>query len=85
MSISHEPGRGYTQDSASGWVFLDRLRKDGITIRWRRGEPIAYALEGKRVGDHAAAGILDKIAVGPAGWTDLTEIQLLGQRWLRQQ
>jgi len=47
--------------------------------------PVSYVLEGKRVGDHAATGILDKIAVGPAGRTDPTEIQLLGQRWLRQQ
>lgn len=68
-----------------GWVFLDRHRQEGITIRWRRGEPVAYVLEGKWVGDHTATGILDKIVVGPAGWTDLTEIQLLGQRWLRRQ
>lgn len=68
-----------------------RARCDGtVTMvvevyRWRRGEPVAYVLEGKRTGDHAATGILGKIAVGPAGWTDLTQIQLLGQRWLRQQ
>lgn len=78
-------GESIPKTAPVGWVFLDRLRKDGITIRWRRGEPVAYVLEGKQVGDHAAAGILDKIAVGPAGWTDLTEIQMLGQRWLRQQ
>ncbi len=66
-----------------GWLFLDRHREDGITIRWRRGDPVAYVLDGKRVGDHGMTGVLDTIPVASAGWTDLSEIQLLGQRWLR--
>jgi len=68
-----------------GWVFLDRHRTEGLTIRWRRGESVAYVLDGKRIGDHGAAGVLDTIPVNPAGWADLSEIRLLGQRWLRQQ
>lgn len=69
-----------------GWVFLDRHRADGFTIRWRRGDPVAYVLDGRRIGDHATvAGVLATIPVAPAGWTDLIEIRLLGQRWLRQQ
>ena len=68
-----------------GWVFLDRHRQEGITVRWRRGEQTAHILEGKRVGDHAMTGLLDKIAVATSGWTDLAEVRLTGQRWLRQQ
>lgn len=34
--------------------------------------------------DTTAAGALDTIPVTPTGWTDLAEIRLLGQRWLRQ-
>ncbi len=67
-----------------GWVFLDLHHQDRFTIRWRRGEPVAYVLDGKRVGDHAMTGVLGKIAVAPAGWTDLVEIQNLGRRWLGQ-
>ena len=67
------------------WVFLDRHRHEGVTIRWRRGEPVAYVLHGQRIGDDTtAAGVLDTIPVAPTGWTDLAEIRMLGQRWLRQ-
>ena len=27
----------------------------------------------------------DTVAVSPSGWTDLSEVSLTGQRWLRQQ
>lgn len=69
-----------------GWVFLDYPRPAGCTIRWQRGASVAYVLDGRRIGDHATgAGVLATIPATPAGWTDLTEIRLLGQRWLRQQ
>ncbi len=41
-----------------GWAFLDRQREDGITIRWRRGERLAYVLGGQRVGDHGMNEVL---------------------------
>jgi len=67
------------------WVFLERYHPDGVTVRWRRGEAVAYILDGKRLGDHRVGGILAKIPVAPAGWTDSADIRMLGQRWLRQQ
>jgi hypothetical protein len=67
-----------------GWVFLDRHRHDGYIIRWRRGDPVAYVLVGKKLGDHGMADVLDTIPVLPDGWTDLAEVRLLGQRWVRQ-
>lgn len=67
----------------TGWVFLDRHRHDGYTIRWRRGDRVASVLSGQRVGDHGMADVLGTIPVLPAGWTDLAEIRLLGQRWMR--
>lgn len=66
-----------------GWVFFDRYRDEGFTIRWRRGDRLAYVLSGKRVGDHGLADVLGTIAVLPAGWTDLAEIRSLGRRWVR--
>ena len=77
-------GGAMPQTAPVGWVFLDRKRQDGITIRWRRGDPVAYVLDGKRIGDHALIGVLDTIPVAPTGWTDLTDLRLAGQRWLRQ-
>jgi len=68
-----------------GWVFLYRAHEECVTIRWRRGEPFAYVLAGNRLGDHTSTGTVGKIPVASAGWTDLAEIKLVGQRWLRQQ
>lgn len=67
----------------TGWVFLDRHREDGFTIRWRRGDPVAYVLSGQRVGDHGMADVLGTIPVPSTGWTDVAEIRALGQRWVR--
>lgn len=63
-----------------GWVFLDRHRHDGYTIRWQRGDSVAYVLAGKQLFSHQTADALDTIPVSPSGWTDLAEIKLAGQR-----
>jgi hypothetical protein len=74
-------GGGAAQKTAPvGWVHVG----DGYTVRWRRGDPVAYVLDGERTGDHGMAGVLDTISVSPAGWTDLAEIRQVGQRWRRQ-
>ncbi len=67
-----------------GWVFLDRHRQDGITIRWRRGERHAYVLEGDRLGDHGMNDAVDTIPVSSVGWTDHAEIRALGRRWVQE-
>jgi hypothetical protein len=81
--MSRRPGGATPRASPVGWVFLDRHGKDGITVRWRRGDRVAYVLDGRRVGDHGMADILGTIPVAPTGWTDLAEIRSLGQRWAR--
>jgi hypothetical protein len=68
-----------------GWAFLDRHREEGITIRWQRGDKLAYVLEGQRIGDQATvAGVLDTIPVATTGWADLAEVRLVGVRWVRK-
>lgn len=77
---------GFTPSTApTGWVFLDRYRTDGVTIRWKRGDRVAYVLEGRRIGDYTMTGILATIPVLPAGWTDLAEVRSVGRRWAREQ
>jgi len=68
-----------------GWAFLDHHRHDGYTIRWRRGDKVAYVLAGQQLGNHSMADVLDTIPVPQKGWTDLAEIRALGKRWLRRQ
>ncbi|MGH3686528.1 MAG: hypothetical protein ACRDRU_24540 [Pseudonocardiaceae bacterium] len=81
--MSSSPGGATPRPSPVGWVFLDRHRQDGLTIRWRQGDRVAHVLDGQRIGDHGMADIVGTIPVLPAGWTDLAEIRLLGQRWAR--
>jgi hypothetical protein len=66
------------------WVFLNRHHHHGYTIRWRRGDAVAYVLSGQQVGSHGMADLLETIPVSPSGWTDLAEIRLAGQQWLRR-
>lgn len=77
-------GGAAPQSPLVGWVFIDRHRYDGYTVRWKRGDPVAYVLSGKQIGNHTMSNILATIRVLPAGWTDLAEIRSLGQRWAHQ-
>lgn len=73
---------GYAPSTApTAWVFLDRHRASGFTIRWKRGDRVAHVLNGHRVGDHSAVEVLGTISVVPHGWTDLAEVRTLGRRW----
>ncbi|MGH3933117.1 MAG: hypothetical protein ACRDTF_24440 [Pseudonocardiaceae bacterium] len=73
--------RAVPKAAAVGWAFLDA----GYTIRWRRGDPVAYVLAGRQFDNHGTVDVLDTIPVATSGWTDLAEIRLAGQRWLSQQ
>lgn len=75
---------GFTPSTTpTGWVFLDRRRAGGFTIRWKRDDPVAYVLSGQRVGNHGMNEVLDALPVLPVGWTDLAEVRQLGERWMR--
>jgi hypothetical protein len=63
-----------------GWVRLEGR----YTIRWRRGDTVAYVLGAQQIGDHGMAGVVDTIPVSPTGWTDLAEVRHVGQRWRGQ-
>lgn len=76
--------RGFTPSTApTAWAFFPgRGLSTGFTIRWKRGDPVAYVLHG-RCEDHGINDVLDTIPVLPAGWTDLAEVRQLGQKWIR--
>ncbi len=67
-----------------GWVHLRGGAQvpEGYTIRWRRGEPVAYVLAGKQLSSHALTGVVATIQVPPHGWIDWAHIRAHGQRWL---
>lgn len=64
----------------TGWVYL----RAGCTIRWQRGDREAYLLTGNTVGSWTMEGLLATIPVTRGGWTDLTEVRSIGERWTRR-
>jgi hypothetical protein len=83
MAVHMSGGGAAPTTALVGWVFLDRYRHDGYTVRWRRGDPVAHVLAGHQIGNLGMVDVLDAVPVSPSGWTDLAEIRTLGQRWLR--
>ena len=63
----------------TGWVYL----KSDCTIRWQRGDREAYVLKGNKVGGWSMEGLFGRIPVSPAGWADLAEVRLVGEKWVR--
>jgi hypothetical protein len=53
---------GFTPSGApTGWVFLDRHRAGGFTIRWQRGDRAEYVQSGQRLGDHGMTEVLGAV------------------------
>ena len=67
----------------TGWVFVGCPRDGGVTVRWRRGDRVAYLLQGNQVGSWTSGGLLGTIPVPLTGWTDLAEIRVTGEKWVR--
>ena len=55
--------------------------KGRFTVRWRRGEEVAYVLTGRRMDDRGMTEVIDTIAVRTDGWTDAVEVRALADRW----
>lgn len=68
----------------TGWAYL---RSGNCTIRWQRGDDVAYVFPGQQMDTYPdealKAAVLATIPVSRQGWTDLAEIRRVGRRWLR--
>lgn len=74
-------GSSVSRPGPVGWVYLE----DGFTIRWRRGDTVAYVFSGEQPwADPATTPVVATIPVAKKGWTDHTQIRSLGQRWVRE-
>lgn len=67
----------------TAWAYL---ASGDCTIRWQRGDKVAYIFEGKQLETHPnqalTVTILDTIPVQTKGWTDLAHVQRLGEAWV---
>lgn len=75
-------GGAMPMTSPTGWVYL---RSADCTIRWQRGDEVAYICEGKQTEKHPDEGvrILATIPVSSTGWTDLADVKLAGENWVK--
>ncbi|MGH3931477.1 MAG: hypothetical protein ACRDTF_16080 [Pseudonocardiaceae bacterium] len=66
------------------WLYLrgGAHAPEGYTIRWRRGDPVAYVLVGKQLSSHAVTDVIATIEVPLSGWVDVAHVRAHGQRWL---
>ena len=76
------PGGATPPRPPVGWVYLSA--GSGYTIRWERGDQVAYVFAGKQMKNHPdTPPALAAIPVSSSGWTDFTQIRLVGEQWLR--
>ncbi|MGH3802281.1 MAG: hypothetical protein ACRDTD_19530, partial [Pseudonocardiaceae bacterium] len=75
-------GGAMPMTSPTGWVYL---RSAHCTIRWQRGDKVAYIFEGKQTEANSDEGIevLATIPVSSKGWTDLADVKLAGENWVK--
>lgn len=66
------------------WLHLrgGAANPQGYTIRWRRGDSVAYVLVGKQLDSHAVTDVLTTVQVPSQGWIDMEHVRAHGQRWL---
>jgi hypothetical protein len=75
-------GGAMPMTSPTGWVYL---RSANCTIRWQRGDKVAYIFEGKQTEANSDEGVavLATIPVSSTGWTDLADVKLAGENWVK--
>jgi hypothetical protein len=67
-------GGAMPMTSPTGWVYL---RSADCTIRWQRGDKVAY------MNSDEGVEVLAAIPVSSMGWTDLADVRLAGENWVK--
>ena len=72
------------QFSPVGWVYLS---SGDCTIRWQRGDSVAYIFNGKQLETYPDEALrvraLATIPVSSSGWGDVADIRLAGENWVK--
>ncbi len=72
--------------SPTAWVYLS---PGDCTIRWQRGDSVAYIFDGKQMETYpdvplkVGIDVLATISVSSQGWTDLAEVTRVGESWVK--
>jgi len=68
----------------TAWAYL---ASGDCTIRWQRGDNVAYIFEGKQLETYPdeplKVEVFDTIPVLPKGWTEMDYVRRIGENWVR--
>lgn len=68
----------------TAWVYIP---SGHCTIRWQRGDKVAYVLSGKELETYPDEAlrikVLDTIPVARKGWADIDHVRLTGEHWVK--
>ncbi|HKR48466.1 MAG TPA: hypothetical protein VJT72_02595 [Pseudonocardiaceae bacterium] len=68
----------------TAWAYL---ASGDCTIRWQRGDKVAYIFEGKQLETYPdeplKVPVLATIPVFPQGWVDQTHVRRVGEAWVK--
>ena len=66
------------------WVYL---ASGDCTIRWQRGDSVAYVFAGEELKTYPDEAlritVLDTIPVPSTGWTDIAQVRLVADSWIK--
>jgi len=68
----------------TAWAYLP---SGDCTIRWQRGDTVAYIFQGKQLETYPdeplKLEVFDTIPVLPKGWTDIAHVRRTGENWVK--
>ena len=77
-------GSAMPMTSPTAWAYLP---SGDCTIHWQRGDKVTYIFKGKQLeaypGEPPTAEVLATIPVSSKGWTDMADVKLAGENWVK--
>ena len=77
-------GGAMPTNSPTAWVYLP---SGDCTIRWQRGDKVAYLFEGTQLETYPdetlRVPVRATIPVSSRGWTDIAHVRLIGENWVK--
>lgn len=78
-------GGHFPSTAPTAWSYL---QSGDCTIRWQRGDNVAYIFEGKQLETYPDEPLPTDILVAtipvfPTGWIDLGQVRRVGEAWVK--
>jgi hypothetical protein len=77
-------GGAMPSTSPTAWAYFN---SGDCTIRWQRGDEVAYVFEGRRLetypDERLRVEVLATIPVSSNGWSDMADVRRAGENWVK--